>query len=570
MKNHFAKSILLLTVLTLAVPADAYDFSESNNDGIVIYYNVISEDNRTCEVTAMEDGRTNSETDSFTDYVGNVKIPSSANGYQVSRIGKKAFLCCRSLSSVEIPNSVTTIGSSAFYGCTGLSSVSIPNSVSTIDDNAFMGCSGLTSVTIPNSVTYLGYFAFWGCSGMTSLEISNSITRINNCTFFRCSSLSSVTIPNSVKDIGSQAFQECYGLVSVEIPNSVTTISNNAFCDCRALASLSIPSSVTKIEDGAFLSCKSLSSVTIPSTVTKIGDNPFMGCSYLTSIIVEEGNPNYNSANNCNAIIETNTNKFISGCKNSVIPNYITVIGRYAFSYCTDLPTLAIPNSVTTIESRAFQGCGSLTIVEIPNSVEYIGESAFLNCAGLTSVTIPNSVTTIESGAFRECGRLSSITSYITDVFETGSWAFYGSSNATLYVPKGMVSTYQSTPDWNRFANVKEIIESIPMTLACSDHGKVTINDNPDFSNDIGDINVYDGQESTFTFTPNEGCHLDRVLLNGLDVTRSVEDDQLKATITPNSKMMVVFSPIGGDVNGDGRMDVNDVVLLVNLILGNF
>ena len=568
MKKYFAKSFLILAVLFSANPIYAYDFCEVNEDGVTIYYNIVSEDNKTCEVTAMEEGRTNSETNSFTDYIGNVKIPSSAKGYQVSRIGKKAFLCCRSLSSVEIPNSVTSIGGSAFYGCSGLSSVPIPNSVSTIEDSAFMGCSGLTTVTIPNSVTYLGYFAFDGCSGMTSLQISNSITRINNCAFFHCSSLSSVTIPNSVKNIGSQAFQECYGLISVEIPNSVTTISNNAFCDCTSLASLSIPSSVTKIEDCAFLSCKNLTSATIPSTVTKIGDNPFAGCSNLTSIKVEEGNPNYNSANNCNAIIETNTNKFISGCKNSVIPDYISVIGRYAFSYCTDLSTVDIPNSVTTIESRAFQGCGGLTTVEIPNSVVYIGESAFLNCAGLTSVTIPNSVTTIMSGAFRECGSLSSITSYITDVFETGSWAFYRSSNATLYVPKGLVSTYQSTPDWNRFTNIKEIIESIPMTFACSDHGKVTINDNIVFSNDIGEINVHDGVENTFVFTPSEDCRLDRVLINGLDVMKSVQNNQLTTKILPNSKMMVVFSPKGADVNGDGRVDIADVVAIVNIILG--
>lgn len=546
--------------------ANAYDFSEANKDGKTIYYNVISETDKTCEVTAMEDGRINSEINSFTDYTDDIIIPYTANGYLVSRIGKNAFLRCKSLSSVEIPNSVTTIGGSAFRDCTGLSSVTIPNSVTTIDDSAFRGCASLSSVEIPNSVTYLGYFAFYECIGLTSVKISNSITRINNCTFFGCSSLSSVTIPNSIQNIGSQAFQECDGLIDVKIPNSVTTISDNAFCDCISLASLSIPSSVTKIEDGAFLNCESLTTVTIPRTVTRIGNNPFSSCSNLTSIIVEEGNPNYNSANNCNAIIESNTNKFISGCKNSVIPNYITVIGRYAFSYCTDLSTVEIPNSVTTIESRAFQGCSGLTTIEIPNSVKSIGESAFLKCAGLTSVTIPNSVTKIENYAFRECDNLSSITSYITDVFVTGSWAFYRSSNATLYVPRGLVNTYRSKEDWNRFTKIKELPD-ISLTIACSDQGKVLVNNYQSFTNNIGEASVFDGTENTFVFTPEEGCRLDRVLINGLDVTKSVKNNRLTAQIMPNSKMMVVFSPNNSDVNGDGVVNIADVISIVNTIL---
>ena len=131
-----------------------------------------------------------------------------------------------------------------------------------------------------------------------------------------------------------------------------------------------------------------------------------------------------------------------------------------------------------------------------------------------------------------------------------------------------MVSTYQSTPDWNRFANIKEINPSIPLTIACSDHGKVTINDDTEFVNDIGEVTVFEELENTFVFTPREDCHLDRVLLNGLDITNSVENNQLTAKILPNSKMFVVFSPKCADVNGDGRVDINDVVLLVNLILG--
>ena len=99
------------------------------------------------------------------------------------------FRDCSGMTSVEIPNSVTTIGERLFYGCSGLTSVEIPNSVTSIGDFAFDRCSGLISVEIPNSVTSIGDFAFYGCSGLTSVSIGNSITSIDESVFSGCSGL---------------------------------------------------------------------------------------------------------------------------------------------------------------------------------------------------------------------------------------------------------------------------------------------------------------------------------------------------------------------------------------------
>ena len=156
-----------------------------------------------------------------------VTIPNS-----VTSIGSSAFQYCSGLTSVTIPNSVTSIGSSVFSSCHGLTSVTIPNSVKSIGNNAFTGCYGLTSLTIPNSVTSIGESAFRGCSGLTSITIPNSVTSIGGYAFYRCSSLTSVTIGNSLTSIGNYAFNECTGLTSViSKMENPCTIAYNCFID---------------------------------------------------------------------------------------------------------------------------------------------------------------------------------------------------------------------------------------------------------------------------------------------------------------------------------------------------
>ena len=167
---------------------------------------------------------------------------------------------------------------------------------------------------------------------------------------------------------------------------------------------------LTSIGGMAFKGCKKLKSVTIPNSVTSIGDLAFEGCSSLKSIKVRNGNPIYDSRENCKAIIETATNTLIAGCQNTIIPNSVTSIGESAFSGCYSLTSITIPNSVTSIGYMAFEGCSSLTSITIPNSVTSIGYRAFRDCSNLTSITIPNSVTSIGNWAFYDCSNLTSVT----------------------------------------------------------------------------------------------------------------------------------------------------------------
>ena len=143
-----------------------------------------------------------------------------------------AFSYCSGLTSVTIPNSVTSIGYDAFQGCSGLTSVTIGNSVTSIGSYAFSDCSGLTSVTIPNNVTSIGSGVFEDCSGLTSVTISNSVTSIEDFTFFRCYGLTSVTIGNSVTSIDNTAFWGCSNLLDVYChAESVPDADSYAFKD---------------------------------------------------------------------------------------------------------------------------------------------------------------------------------------------------------------------------------------------------------------------------------------------------------------------------------------------------
>ena len=146
--------------------------------------------------------------------------------------------------------------------------------VKEIGFGAFSSYSCLTSITIPNSVTSIGWEAFNGCSSLTSLTIPNSVTSIGDWAFADCKSLTSVSIPTSVTSIGNYAFENCSSLTSITIPNSVTSIGEWAFADCKSLTSIVIPDSVTSIGESAFLGCESMTSVTVPSH-TKIADNAF-------------------------------------------------------------------------------------------------------------------------------------------------------------------------------------------------------------------------------------------------------------------------------------------------------
>ena len=232
--------------------------------------------------------------------IGDLIIPDTVIG----SIPPYFFKDCQGLTSVTIPNGVTSIGYCAFKDCLNLTHITIPDSVTEIKEWVFFGCSGLISITIPNGVTSIGYKTFEGCIKLTNIILPNSITSIGSCIFKDCKSLTNITIPDKVTIISSAAFENCVGLTQISIPSSVTKIDTGAFEKCSKLKQISIPNSVTEIGQNAFHYCTGLTNITLGTGVTTIDAGAFQGCKNLTSII---------------------------------IPNSVSKIGYWAFEYCDKL-----------------------------------------------------------------------------------------------------------------------------------------------------------------------------------------------------------------------------------------
>ena len=280
--------------------------------------------------------------------------------------------------------------------------------------------------------------------------------------------ITSLTLPDEVNGyriigIGESAFSYCNELTSIGIPNTVTFVNRYAFSGCKILNEINLPVALKMIGDYAFSGCESLTTMVIPSSVSIIGEGIFSGCDALKSVSVELDNRYYDSRENSNAIIETNTNTLIAGCVATTIPksirsignrsfyntdfeiidipNGVRSIGNGAFLYCRKLKTISLPSTVKSIGSRIFEDCYSLQTVDLSNTqIETISDSAFCSCSSLISVNMPKNVKIIGNYSFCWCKSLASVL-FPNSVKTIGEDAFHGCHGLTsLKIPEGVES----------------------------------------------------------------------------------------------------------------------------------
>ena len=310
MKQYTLRILVVMAMLHVSMAVMAYDFYD---DGI--YYNIVSREDRTVEVTDGKNCR------------GDIVIPPKVTiegiTYNVIAIGRSAFERCTGLTTIEFPESLREIGQWAFEECTGLTTIEFPEGLKEIGSATFENCTGLTSIEFPESLTKIGNQAFRNCNGLTTIEFPEGLAEIGNAVFVGCSGLTTVEFPEGLTKIGDWAFEFCGGLTTIEFPEGLTKIGQGAFEACDGLTSIEFSEGLKEIGDYAFDACYGLTTIEFPEGLTKIGERAFNACDGLTSIEFSEG---------------------------------LKEIGDYAFDACYGLTSIVFPESLAEIGSNAFEG----------------------------------------------------------------------------------------------------------------------------------------------------------------------------------------------------------------------
>ena len=327
-------------------------------------------------------------------YSGDIVIPDTVHYYEdkyaVTAIRNDGFYNCSDLTSVTLPEGITSLGENCFYNCGKLTSVTLSEGITSLGKNCFYKCSKLTSVTLPKNITSLGDSCFKDCSSLTNITLPKGVTSLGKFCFYNCSRLTSITLPDGVTSLGGCCFANCSRLTSIVLPDSMTSLAAwGGFMNCSSLTSITLPKGITAVSTKSFYGCSSLTSITLPESITYLDHSSFEGCSSLTSITLPEG---------------------------------ITYLGSYCFKDCSRLTSIILPSKLKTISDYALGQVKKITchaktppryergsidsgyILYVPKDAidTYKNTSPWQNCGSilaipLSSLSLPKEVTIVKT-----------------------------------------------------------------------------------------------------------------------------------------------------------------------------
>ncbi|KAL7719413.1 hypothetical protein QTN25_003132 [Entamoeba marina] len=402
-----------------------------------------------------------------------IELPNS-----LTEIRKLAFRNCIFLKSMNFKN-VKIIKENVFTGCSSLSSITFSDHICEIGQNCFSQCNSLKSITIPSKVVKLGKNAFGKLgivvpfsisdqlnqtenlqeyivlpTSIQTLEIPTTVTNLSNKQFYNCKYLTSITIPTYIKRMNNNCFYKCYSLQSIKLHSNLI-IGKHCFTLLPSLNEIILPTTIQQLNNQFFMNCYSLSHYTIPSHITVLGDECFNKCTSLTEIIIPTSitSIKYGCFNNCNSIqsiIIPHSVKAIGACCfnncysiNSIqLPSTLSILEICCFKECNQLTTITLPSTLTIIKHYCFFNCYSLETIHIPNKVQSIGRKCFSNCTNLKHITMGNELITIDDMCFSNCKSLNSV-NLSSSLISIGKYCFEFASLTSITIPS-TIHTLQS------------------------------------------------------------------------------------------------------------------------------
>lgn len=409
---------------------------------------------------------------------------------------EQSFSGCSNLQSVTLSSQLTEIGAEAFEDCTNLKSVELPEGLTTLRQSAFAN-TGLTSVVVPDHITTMETGIFQYCEYLASATLPNHLTELPASLFAGCRRLTDVTLPEGLTALPDSLFSQCESLPSIQIPESVTVIGDATFYLCKKLDAVMLPDRLSSLGDGAFSLCDTLTSIVIPAGVDFVGDRCFDSCDDLKGIYFQGDAPAEFGRNVVNPYQYGISLYYLSGTRgwvessaydseterwnNCPLALWNTVVSgncgtkgdeasvTWELDMITGAFTISGEGAMADIPYRAYNGRffvsdwadyrNFIRTVVVEEGVTYVGNGAFYDMPFVTSVVFPASITGLGYQIFEECERFSI-------AYFCGDAPAYAESNNFNNCAEDFVICYPdgaagwTSPTWNQWPTAHTLLRN--------------------------------------------------------------------------------------------------------------